>query len=69
MFFERRHHQLIAAVLDPDKAIDRVLNKEGWIERCADAMALSVPKADIFQRVLNLGRQAGVAAKLGRAAM
>ena len=47
---------------------DLVLNKYGWIERCVDAMAVSVPKADIFQRVVKLGRQAGVAAKLGRRA-
>lgn len=54
---------------DLEKAIDRVLNKEGWIERCMDAMAVSVPKAEIFQRVLKLGRQAGVAARLARAAV
>lgn len=53
---------------DLEKAMDRVLNKEGWVERCMDAMAVSVPKADIFQRVLKLGRQAGVAARLGGSA-
>lgn len=53
---------------DLEKAIDLVLNKHGWIERCMDAMAVSVPKADLFQRVVKLGRQAGVAAKLGRRA-
>lgn len=50
---------------DLEKAIDRVLNKEGWLERCMEAMAVSVPKADILQRVLKLGRQAGVVARLG----
>jgi hypothetical protein len=53
---------------DLEKAIDRVLNKEGWIERCMDAMVVSAPKADVFQRTLKLGRHAGVAAKLARAA-
>ena len=50
---------------DLEKAIDRVLNKEGWIERCLEAMAVSVPKADVLQRVLKLGRQAGVIPSLG----
>lgn len=45
---------------DLEKSIDRVLNNEGWIERCIDAMAVSVPKADIFQRILKLGRDAGL---------
>lgn len=49
---------------DLEKAIDLVLNKEGWIDRCMDAMAVSVSKAEIFQRVLKLARQAGVAARL-----
>jgi hypothetical protein len=53
---------------DLEKAIDRVLNKKGWIERCMDAMVVSAPKADVFQRTLKLGRHAGVAAKLARAA-
>lgn len=53
---------------DLEKAIDRVLNKEGWIERCMEAMAVSVPKADVLQRVLKLGRQAGVVARLGKLA-
>jgi len=44
---------------DLKKAIDRVMNKDGWIDRCIDAMAVSVPKALIFQRVLELGRHAG----------
>jgi len=49
---------------DLKKAIDRVLNKEGWIDRCMDAMAISVPKALIFQRILELGRYAGVECRL-----
>ena len=30
-----------------------------------DAVAVSVPKADIFQRVVKLARHAGVVGKLG----
>lgn len=49
---------------DLAKSLDRVLNKEGWMDRCIDAMAISVPKALIFQRLLELGRHAEVECKL-----
>lgn len=45
---------------DLEKSIDRVLNKDGWLDRCIDAMAISAPKALIFQRLMQLARDAGV---------
>jgi hypothetical protein len=51
---------------DLEKSIDRVLNKEGWVDRCIDAMNIGVPKALIFQRILALGRHAGVECKLDK---
>lgn len=43
---------------DLEKSIDRVLNKAGWLDRCIDAMAISVPKALILQRLVQLARDA-----------
>ena len=51
---------------DLEKSMDRVLNKEGWMDRCIDAMAINAPKALIFQRLLELGRHAGVVCRLDR---
>lgn len=50
---------------DLEKAIDRVLNRAGWIDRCIAAMAISEPKASLMQRVIQLGRDAGVVTRLG----
>jgi len=50
---------------DLEKAIDRVLNKAGWLERCIAAMDISEPKASLMQRVIKLGRDAGMVVRLG----
>lgn len=48
---------------DLKRSIDQLLNKKGWVERCIDSMAVTAPKADLLQRVIKLGRQAGLACK------
>ena len=53
---------------DLEKAIDRVLNKDKWIDRCIAAMDISEPKASLMQRVIALGRDAGVVARFSTAA-
>ncbi len=50
---------------DLEKALDRVLNKENWLDRCIAAMAISEPKASLVQRFLRLGRDVGIAVRLG----
>lgn len=50
---------------DLERSIDRVLNLKGWLDRCMDAMAISKPKASVLQRIVKLGRDAGLTAKLG----
>jgi len=49
---------------DLEKSIDLVLNKPGWLDRCIDAMAISVPKALLLQRLVQLARLAGVPYRL-----
>ena len=50
---------------DLEKALDRVLNKENWLDRCIAAMAISEPKASLMQRFIRFGRDVGIAVKLG----
>lgn len=38
-------------VLDLDKALERLKNRHGWLERCMQAMAMNVPKAVVWQRL------------------
>jgi hypothetical protein len=41
---------------DLAKAIDRAKNRQGWLERCIQAMAMDMPKALLWQRIRALGR-------------
>jgi hypothetical protein len=46
-----------ASVLrDLGKAIERMRRREGWLERCMQAMAMRDPKALVWQRIRALGR-------------
>lgn len=41
---------------DLAKAIDRPQSRQGWAERCMQAMAMNCPKALLWQKVRALGR-------------
>ncbi len=41
---------------DLGKAIDRLHNRTGWLERCMQAMAMQMPKAVVWQKVRALRR-------------
>ena len=41
---------------DLGKAIDRLHNRTGWLERCMQAMAMQMPKAVLWQKVRALRR-------------
>jgi len=41
---------------DLGKAIDRLQNRAGWLERCMQAMAMRLPKAVLWQKVRALRR-------------
>lgn len=41
---------------DLDKAINRMHDRHGWLERCMQAMAMTVPKAQLWQRIRALKR-------------
>lgn len=41
---------------DLGKAIDRVQNREGWLDRCMQVMAMRLPKAVVWQKVRALQR-------------
>jgi hypothetical protein len=41
---------------DLEKAIDQMQNREGWLERCMLAMAMNLPKAQIWERIRVLRR-------------
>jgi hypothetical protein len=36
---------------DLAKAIDRIQNRQGWLERCMQAMAMDMPKALLWQKI------------------
>jgi hypothetical protein len=40
--------------IDLEKAIDRIQQRKGWLEHCMQAMAMTLPKALVWQRVRNL---------------
>ena len=42
--------------VDLGKAIHRLQHRQGWLERCMQAMAMTVPKALVWQRVRALRR-------------
>ncbi|HEX5755312.1 MAG TPA: nucleotidyl transferase AbiEii/AbiGii toxin family protein [Arenimonas sp.] len=41
---------------DLGKALDRIARRDGWLERCMQAMAMSLPKAVLLQRLRALRR-------------
>lgn len=49
---------------DLDKALERLQNRHGWLERCMLAMAMSMPKALVWQRLRSLRRVLGDAEAL-----
>jgi len=40
-----------AIVIDLGKAIDRVKSRNGWLERCMEAMAMNMPKAVLWKHI------------------
>ena len=40
-----------SVIRDLAAAIDRVQNRQGWLERCMKAMAMEIPKALLWQRI------------------
>lgn len=45
-----------AVVRDLSKAIDRMQERQGWLERCMQAMAITLPKAVVWQKIRALRR-------------
>lgn len=45
-----------AILQDLDKAINRLQNRQGWLERCMQAMAMNLPKAVVWQQLRKLRR-------------
>jgi hypothetical protein len=43
-----------AIAKDLAKAIDRIQNRQGWLERCMQAMAIDVPKVSLWQKIRGL---------------
>ena len=43
-----------AVTRDLAKAIDRLQNKQGWLDRCMQAMAMAMSKAVLWQKIRNL---------------
>jgi hypothetical protein len=43
-----------AICVDMGKAIQQLQQRQGWLERCMQAMAMTLPKALVWQRVRNL---------------
>lgn len=41
---------------DLGRAIDRMKMREGWLDRCMQAMAMRDPKAVVWQRIRALGK-------------
>lgn len=44
---------------DLDKAVQRLQERHGWLERCMQAMAMSLPKAVVWQKIRALRRVLG----------
>ena len=45
-----------AILRDLDRALDRLRNRQGWLERCMLVMAIDLPKALVWQRLRALRR-------------
>lgn len=50
--------QAYGSVIDRDlgKAIDRMAQRAGWLDRCMQAMSMELPKAVVFQKIRKLMR-------------
>lgn len=46
--------------IDLEKAINRLQQRQGWLDRCMQAMAMTLPKALVWQRVRNLRKALSV---------
>lgn len=57
----------VAIRRDLERAIDRVLNRPGWLDRCIAAMEIREPKASLMQRMMVLAKACGVPVRLGDA--
>ena len=55
----------VAIRRDLARAIDRVLNQPGWLNRCIAAMEIGEPKASLMKRLMVLGKNCRVTVKLG----
>jgi hypothetical protein len=42
--------------MDLEKALERLQNSNGWLERCIQAMAMELPKALVWQKLRALRR-------------
>jgi hypothetical protein len=45
-----------AIIRDLAKAIDRLENRAGWLERCMQVMAIHIPKAVLWKKIRSLRR-------------
>jgi hypothetical protein len=45
-----------AVARDLAKAIDRLQERQGWLERCMQAMAITMPRAVLWQKIRALRR-------------
>lgn len=45
-----------AITRDLEKAIDRLQTRQGWLERCMQTMAMTLPKAAVWERIRKLRR-------------
>jgi len=45
-----------AILRDLEKALNRLMNRQGWLERCMQAMDMRLPKALLWQRLRKLQR-------------
>ncbi|MDT4869903.1 hypothetical protein FQZ97_1049580 [compost metagenome] len=43
-----------AVARDLAKAINRLQERQGWLERCMQAMAMTLPKAVLWQKIRSL---------------
>ena len=43
-----------AIARDLGKAIDKMQNRQGWLERCMQVMAMNMPKAVLWQKIRSL---------------
>lgn len=46
----------IAVAKDLTKAIDKMQNRPGWLERCMQAMAIETPRAALWEKIRKLRR-------------